>query len=91
MAGMAVPGRGRLKRIPCSVSVENAHSHWNDREGEKDSSSQDGGGSRKSLLLVMEQERGVKVEVRRSRWAVTWPPLPTHHREGVMDEGRDTQ
>lgn len=91
MAGMAVPSRGRLWRISCPVSLENAHSHWNDREGEIDSGSQAGGGSKKSLLLVLEQERGVKLEARRRRWAVTWSPLPTHHREGVVVKGRNTQ
>jgi len=34
--------QGRLYRIPCAVSVENAHSHWNHREGEEGSSWQDG-------------------------------------------------
>lgn len=55
---MGLPSRGRLQRIPCPVGVEDAHSNGGDREGEKDGSSQDGGGSRRSLLLVMEQGRG---------------------------------
>ena len=68
-----------LKHAPALLVESQA-----DGEGEENGSSQDGGGSRKSLLLVMEQERGVKLEARRRRWAVTWPPLPTHHREGVV-------
>lgn len=42
---MVVPSRGRLKRIPCPVSLENAHTNWNDREGKKVSRLQEGGGS----------------------------------------------
>lgn len=83
MAGVVVSSRGRLQRIPCSVSVKNAYSHQDDREGEEDSSSQNGGGSRKRLLFAMKPERGAKLEARRRRWAVTWPLLLTHHWEGV--------
>lgn len=36
--------------------MEDAHSHWGDREGKKDGSSQDGGGRRKSLLLWSRRE-----------------------------------
>lgn len=42
--------------IPHPVTVEEAHSHRGDGEGKKD-------GSRKSLLLVMEQEGGASLEV----------------------------
>ncbi len=34
-------------------------------------------------MLDMEQERGRKLEAM-SRWAVTWPPLPTHQLESVV-------
>lgn len=43
-----------------------------------------GEAAERALLLVMEQKRGVKLEAKRRRWTVTWPPLSTHHREAVL-------
>ena len=40
------------------------------------------------LLLVMEQEGGIKLEAKRIRWPVTWPPLLTLRWEGVTAQDR---
>lgn len=71
--------------------MENVHSYWTNRKGEEDSSLQDGGDSRKSPLLVLKQEREPKLESWSRRWAVIWPPLPTHQQEGVRVQGQNTQ
>ncbi len=49
VAAMAVPIRGWLQRIPGPVGMDNVHSNWTNRKGEKGNNPQDGVGNRKSL------------------------------------------
>lgn len=60
---MTLPSQGWLLRIACSVSVENTHSHWIDREGEQGSNSQNGGGRKCLLPLFLNRVKPVRKTV----------------------------
>lgn len=87
VAGLAIPSRGWMQRIPSTVSVEDAHSVGNSRKEEEDISSQAGEVSRMSLLLAVEYKGGDELEIR--SWS--WPPLLTHQLEGVRVKDRNTR
>lgn len=60
-------GVGGVEMFPSPVSLENAYSLGNDREGEKSSRSEDEGGSGRMRISGEEQERGVELDARRRR------------------------
>lgn len=57
-----IPGGYPVEMIPNPVSLENADSLGNDREGEKSSRSEDGGGSGRMRISGEEQGRGVELD-----------------------------
>lgn len=73
---MAIPSRGRLPKLSCTVNMETADSHWTNRKGMKGNSSHRvGWGSRWSFLLPIEHEG--RDEREDNVWDAVQGPIPS--------------